>query len=190
MISERTEIQTKWEFINIEALVPEDHLLRKIDKHVDFSFIYDKVRPYYSADNGRPSIDPVMLFKMLFIGYLYGIRSERQLELEVNGNVYYRWFLGLGITDKVPDHVTISWNRHGRFKGTNIFQEIFDEIVRQAMRHNMVEGKVLFTDSTHLKANANKKKYLTQTVQGSTRTYLKELDQAVNEDREAHGKKR
>lgn len=190
MISERTEIQTKWEFINIEALVPEDHLLRKIDKHVDFSFIYDKVRPYYSADNGRPSIDPVMLFKMLFIGYLYGIRSERQLELEVNGNVYYRWFLGLGITDKVPDHVTISWNRHGRFKGTNIFQEIFDEIVRQAMRHNLVEGKVLFTDSTHLKANANKKKYSTQTVQGSTRTYLKELDQAVNEDREAHGKKR
>ena len=83
----------------------------------------------YCKDNGRPAIDPVVLFKMLFIGYLYGIRSERQLEKEIQVNVAYRWFLGLSLTDEVPDHSTISQNRRRRFKGTDIFQKVFDEIV-------------------------------------------------------------
>ena len=148
------------------------------------------MRPYYSAESGRPSIDPVLLFKMLFIGYLYGIRSERQLEEEIRGNVYYRWFLGLGLSDPVPDHATISWNRHNRFQGTDIFQQVFDAIVQQAIGHKIVEGKVLFSDSTHLKANANKKKYTRQVVAASPKEYLKKLDQAVTEDRQAHGKKR
>jgi transposase len=189
VLKERKYIANGWEYVSIDELVPEDHLLRKIDKYIDFSFIYEKVKPYYSTDNGRSPIDPVMLFEMLFIGYLYGIRSERQLEQEIGGNVYYRWFLGLGLKDKVPDHSTISYNRHGRFEGTNIFQEIFDEIVQQAIRHKLVAGKVLFSDSTHLKANANKKKFTVEKVQASTRAYLEELNQAISQDREEHGKK-
>ena len=97
MLKRKRAQQTELEFISIEELVPEDHLLRKIDKAIDFTFIYDKVEPLYCPDKGRPPIDPVDLFKMLFIGYLFGIRSERQLEQEVNLNVAYRWFLGLGL---------------------------------------------------------------------------------------------
>ncbi|MCC0566843.1 transposase, partial [Brevibacillus borstelensis] len=92
----------QYEFVCLDELVPEDHLLRVIQKHVDFSFIREKVRQYYCEDNGRPAIDPVVLFKMIFIGYLYGIRSERQLEKEIQTNIAYRWFLGLSLTDRVP----------------------------------------------------------------------------------------
>ncbi|OYD06669.1 hypothetical protein CHM34_15300 [Paludifilum halophilum] len=110
------------EFVYIEELVPEDHLLRKIDETIDFSFIAEKTRPLYSPDNGRPCLDPVMLFKMLFIGYLYGIRSERRLVEEIQVNVAYRWFVGLSLTDPVPHSSTFSQNRRRRFVGTLIYQ--------------------------------------------------------------------
>jgi transposase len=188
MYKPKRESQNEAEFVFIDDLVPEDHFLRKVDKYIDFSFIGEKVRPYYSENNGRPS-DPIMLFKMMFIGYFYGIRSERQLEREVQMNVAYRWFLGLKLTDKVPDHSTISWNRRTRFKDTNIFQDIFDEVVIKAINHKMVGGRVLFSDSTHLKANANKHKYTREEVEVETRDYIEELNQAVQEDRIKHGKK-
>ncbi|WP_139378389.1 IS1182 family transposase [Mesobacillus jeotgali] len=188
MFKPKRESQNEAEFVFIEDLVPEDHHLRKVDKYIDFSFIGEKVRPFYSENNGRPS-DPIMLFKMMFIGYFYGIRSERQLEREVQTNVAYRWFLGLKLTDPVPDHSTISWNRRTRFKDTNIFQEIFDEIVLLAINHKMVGGRVLFTDSTHLKANANKHKFSREEVEVETREYIEELNRAVEEDRSSHGKK-
>ena len=188
MLKRKQAQQTELEFISIEELVPEDHLLRKIDQTIDFTFIYDKVEHLYCLDNGRPPIDPVDLFKMLFIGYLFGIKSERQLEQEVNLNVAYRWFLGLGLRGKAPDHSTISRNRRERFAGTKIYQEIFDEIVLQAIRRKLVDGETLYTDSTHLKANANPNRYKKRKVKKATRKYLDELDQAVNADREAHGK--
>jgi transposase len=188
MFKPKRESQNEAEFVFLEDLVPEDHLLRKVDKYIDFSFIGEKVRPFYSDSNGRPS-DPIMLFKMMFIGYFYGIRSERQLEREVQMNLAYRWFLGLKINDQVLDHSTISWNRRKRFKDTNIFQEIFDEIVLQAMNHKMVGGRVLFTDSTHLKANANKHKFTREEVEVETREYIEELNKAIEEDRVNHGKK-
>ncbi|MFD1608402.1 transposase, partial [Oceanobacillus luteolus] len=178
----RSNTQNEVEFVCLEDLVPQDHLLRKIDKYIDFSFIIDKVRPYYSEDNGRPSLDPLVLFKMMFIGYFYGIRSERQLEKEIQMNLAYRWFLGLKISDPVPHHSTISWNRRTRFKDTNIFQDIFDEIVLQAINHQMVGGRVLFTDSTHLKANANKHKFTREEVEVEVRDYVEELNQAIEED--------
>lgn len=186
--SNRNKQQT-YEFVSIEELVPQDHLLRKVDKFIDFSFIDKKVRPLYCADNGRPAIDPVVLFKMIFLGYFYGIRSERQLEREIQTNLAYRWFLGLGLTDKVPDHSTISWNRRTRFKDTDIFQDIFDEIVLQAIQHRMVGGRVLISDSTHVKANANKHKFTKEQVLQNTRDYVNELNTAVEADRKAHGKK-
>ncbi|MGO4792408.1 IS1182 family transposase [Paenibacillus sp. 2KB_20] len=189
MLRSNREKQQAYEFVSIEELVPQDHLLRKVDKYIDFSFIDEKVRPLYCVDNGRPAIDPVVLFKMIFLGYFYGIRSERQLEREIQTNLAYRWFLGLGLTDKVPDHTTISWNRRTRFKDTNIFQDIFDEIVLQAIQHRMVGGRVLVSDSTHVKANANKHQYTKQQVLQNTRDYMDELNGAVEADRKAHGKK-
>lgn len=179
----------QYEMVCIDALVPKDHLLRTIDQYVDFSFITEKVRPFYCESKGRPPIDPIVLFKMMLIGYLYGIRSERQLEQEVHTNVAFRWFLGLGFMDRVPDHSTISYNRNSRFKETDIFQDIFDEIVRLAINHRMVGGRVLITDSTHIQANANKNHYTMQVVTETPEEYLKELESAVNTDRENHGKK-
>lgn len=189
MLREHDNSQTSLEFVSIEELVPKDHLLRKIDRVIDFGFIREKVKDLYCADNGRPAIDPAVLFKMLFIGYLYGIRSERQLVREIQVNVAYRWFLGYGLTAKIPDASTISQNRRRRFSESSIYQEIFDEIVVQAIRRKLVDGKVLYSDSTHLKANANKNKYVLKDVQKSTLGYLEALEREVTRDREAHGKK-
>ena len=181
--------QLGMEFVCIEELVPEDHLLRKIDKVIEFDFIRDKVKDLYCADNGRPAVDPVVLFKMLFIGYLFGVRSERQLIREIEVNVAYRWFIGFGLRDKIPDASTISQNRRRRFTQNTIYQEIFDEIVMQAIGKKLISGRFLYTDSTHLKASANKNKHTKKQALASTRGYLAELEKAVNADREAHGKK-
>ncbi|MDF2607504.1 MAG: transposase, partial [Bacillales bacterium] len=125
---------------------------------------------------------------MIMVIYI-GIRSERQLEQEIKMNIAYRWFLGLRFNDPVPHHSTISWNRQNRFKDTNIFQEIFDEIVLQAINHKMVGGRVLFTDSTHLKANVNKNRYTKKEIEVDTREYIEDLNQAIEEDRVKNGKK-
>lgn len=177
------------EMIALDQLVPEDHLLRKIDKYIDFNFIYDLVEDKYCLNNGRPSIDPVMLFKMLFIGYLYGIRSERRLVEEIKVNIAYRWFLGLSLSDKVPHHSTISQNRRRRFVGTDIYEKIFDKIVFKAIELELIKGEVLYTDSTHIKANANKNKFEVKQVQKSIKDYIEDLELAVNEEREKHNKK-
>jgi IS5 family transposase len=125
---------------------------------------------------------------MLFIGYLFGVRSERQLVRDVQVNVAYRWFLGLSLTDKIIDASTFSQQRRRRFLATDIEQQIFDEIVRQAIGHGLVGGDVLYTDSTHIKANANKKKFEIHTVTQTPTDYLSALEVAIDEDRIAHGK--
>jgi transposase len=189
MLKQPTPAQHELEMVTLEELVPKDHLLRKIDAAVDFEFIRGKVAHLYCADNGRPALDPVVLFKLLFIGYLFGVRSERQLMREVQVNVAYRWFARFRLTDKVPDASTFSQNRRRRFTDTTIYQEIFDEIVRQAIGRGMVEGRVLYSDSTHLKANANKNKFDVVRVEQTPSAYLAELDAAIDADRAAHGKK-
>ncbi len=189
MVKRQTEKQTELEFVSIEELVPPGHILRKIDKAINFSFIREKVEGLYCADNGRPAIDPEVLFKMLLIGYLFGVRSERQLVWEIEVNLVYRWFLGLGIREKVPDASTFSQNRRRRFSSSTIYQEIFDEIVMQALRRGLVDGTTLYTDATHLKADANKNKFIKKQVKKSTCRYLAELEHDINRDRAAHGKK-
>ncbi|MCP5022699.1 MAG: IS1182 family transposase, partial [bacterium] len=119
---------------------------------------------------------------------LYGIRSERQVIKDVQVNVAYRWFLGFSLTDKIPDASTISQNRRRRFAGTTIYQEIFDAIVEQAQAAGLVTGRVLYTDSTHLKASANKNRFDVKEVEVAPQAYLEALDAAVDEDRESHGK--
>jgi len=188
-IREKNIDLTNYEFVCIDDLVPQEHILRKIDKYIDFSFIDELVVDLYCHDNGRPATDPKILFKMLLIGYLFGIRSERQIVRDVQVNAAYRWFLGYSLTDKIIDASTISQNRKRRFNDTDVFQKIFDNIVLQATKHNLVGGKILYTDSTHLKANANKRKFVEQEVEKSVKDYVDELDKAIDDDREAHGKK-
>ncbi len=189
MLRSKTWRQGKLELVYIDNLVPEDHLLRKIDKYIDFSFINEICKPYYCEDNGRPAIEPEIMFRMLFIGYLYGIRSERRLVEEVKVNLAYRWFLGYGIEDKIPDASVIWQNRIRRFNGTDVPRQIFDRILQQAIKHKLVDGKILYSDSTHLKANANKNKFIEETVKVESQAYINDLNEAINEDRKNHGKK-
>lgn len=189
MFTERSGKQNKLEMVILEELVPQDHLLRKIDKAIDFSFINKICKPYYCENNGRPAIEPEVLFRILFIGYLYGIRSETRLLKEIEVNVAYRWFIGYDLTEKLPDVSVIWQNRLRRYNGTDIPQQIFDEIVRQAMAKGLVGGKILYSDSTHLKANANKNKYVEKQAKVEAREYIDDLNRAINEDRKAHGKK-
>jgi transposase len=181
--------QQELEMVSVESLVPSEHLLRKVDRAVDFSFIRDRVKHLYCEDNGRPALDPVVLFKLLLLGYLYGVRSERQLMREVEVNVAYRWFLGFKLRDKVPDASTLSQNRRRRFAESTIYQEIFDQIVLLAVNKGLASGAVLYTDSTHLKANANKNKFDLAEVAVRPQEYLAALEEAITEDRAEHGKK-
>jgi len=189
MLKKKEAEQQELEMVSIESLVPSGHLLRKVDSAVDFSFIRERVKHLYCEDNGRPALDPVVLFKLLLLGYLYGVRSERQLMREVEVNVAYRWFLGLKLRDKVPDASTLSQNRRRRFAESTIYQEIFDEIVLLAVNQGLASGTVLYTDSTHLKANANKNKFDLAEVQVKPQQYLAALDRAIGEDRAEHGRK-
>lgn len=189
MLSKKDLGQRKLEYLSIEELVPKNHLLRKIDRNIDFSFVSERMDPLYSPDKGRPAIPPVVLFKMLFIGYLYGIRSERRLVDEICVNAAYRWFLGYGLKDKIPDHSTISQNRHRRFNGRDVFRELFESVIEMAIENGYIEGKSLFTDSTHLKANANKHKFKKKIVKKNIRCYLADLDHAIARDRKREKKK-
>lgn len=185
MLKPPSPTQYELEMVTLEELVPQDHILRLIDRHLRFDFIRDETAPLYCADNGRPALDPVRLFKMLFIGDLFGIRSERQLVREIQVNVAYRWFLGMRLTDKVVDASTFSQNRRRRFAGTDIEQTIFDAIVEQAISHGLIGGRVFYTDSTHLKASANKNLHQLHEVAQTPVDYLAELNAAIDEDRAA-----
>lgn len=189
MIKRTDVVQNTMEFVCIENLVPEDHILRKVVQHIDFSFVRDRMEPLYCLDNGRPAIDPVILFKMLFIGYFFGIRSERQLVKDIQVNVAYRWFLGYGLQDKIPHSSTISQNRRRRFDGSDVFREMFEDVVLLALKKGFIEGTTLFTDSTHLKANANKNKFNKKVVAKNTKAYMEDLERSIEEDRVDHGKK-
>ena len=189
MLRSRKEKQQGMEVVILEQMVPENHLLRKIDRSIDFSFINKLCAPLYSENVGRPAIEPEVLFRMLFVGYLYGIRSERRLEEEINYNFAYKWFCGLGLTEKAPDATTISANRARRFRENDIAEKIFQEILRQAIEKKLVGGEILYTDSTHVKAKANKHRKVTVTIERSPKAYMDELDAAITADREALGKK-
>ena len=185
----KTQQQNQYEIVLLEELVPQDHFLRKVDAAVDFSFIHDMCKDLYCMDNGRPAIEPEILFKMLFLGYLYGIKSEVKIAQAVNENIAFKWFLGLKLTDKGPDHATISINRVRRFKDNNIAEQIFDEILHQCIAKGLVGGEILYTDSTHIKAKANKHKKALVTVDETPKEYIEELNEQIDLDREILKKK-
>lgn len=173
----------------MEDLIPEDHLLRLIDKAIDWNFIYDLVEDKYCHDNGRPSMDPVMLIKIPFIQYLYGIRSMRQTIKEIEVNVAYRWFLGLDMLDKVPHFSTFGKNYSRRFKDTDLFEQIFSHILEECYKFRLVDPTEVFVDATHVKARANGHKMRKRIAKQETLFYEDMLKKEINEDRAAHGKK-
>lgn len=177
------------QIITVEQLVPEDHILRKIDKYIDFEFIYDLVEDRYCLDNGRPSVDPVILMKIVFIQYLFNIKSMRQTIKEIEVNIAYRWFLGLDFYDKIPHFTTFSQNYRRRFKETCIFEKIFENILNQAYKKGFVDDTIQFVDATHVKAHANRHKNIKKEIKVTTKSYQEELDQEILEDRERHNKK-
>ena len=176
------------QIISVEQLVPENHLLRKINKYIDFEFIYDLVEDQYCLDNGRPSVDPVILMKIVFIQHLFNIKSMRQTIKEIEVNIAYRWFLGLDFYDKIPHFTTFSQNYRRRFKDTDIFEKIFENILNQAYNKGFVDDTIQFVDATHVKAHANRHKNIKKEIKATTKTYQEELDQEIQKDREKHNK--
>ena len=127
---------------SIEDHVPQDHLLRSIDRFVDLSGIRHHLAPFYS-NTGRPSIDPELLIRMLLVGYCLGIPSERRLCEEVHLNLAYRWFCRLDLTDRVPDHSTFSKNRHGRFRDSDLLRQLFEMTVLVPSMPAMVDDLIV-----------------------------------------------
>jgi len=174
MLGKKDRSEKMFYYVKIDDLIPEGHLLRLIHRHVDLGFIRKKVAHLYSH-TGRPSIDPELLLRMLLIGYLYGITSERRLCEEVRMHLGYRWFTGLSLDDDIPDHSTFSHSRHDRFHESTLFQDIFDEIVTQCMKHGFVRGSHLTVDSTHIKANASFKSLEPVVVEMKPKEYVETL---------------
>ena len=174
----------------MDEMVPSNHLLRIIDKAIDWSFIYELVEDKYSQDTGRPSMDPVTLIKIPLIQYLYGIKSMRQTVKEIEVNVAYRWFLGLDMTDKVPHFSTFGKNYTRRFKDTDLFEQIFTHILTECYKFKLVDPTEIFVDATHVKARANSRKMQKRIAKEESLFYEELLKKEINEDRDSHGKKR
>ncbi len=189
MLSVRENKASQMQIICIEDLVPKTHLLRKIDNAIDWSFIYELVEDKYCKNNGRPSIDPVTLIKMPILQYLYGIKSMRQTIKEIEVNVAYRWFLGLGLTEEVPHFSTFGKNYKRRFEGTDIFEQIFARILEECIKNKLVKPNEIFVDATHVKACANNKKFSKEAVEKEALFYEEQLDKEIGVDRQKHGKK-
>lgn len=189
MTQDNEKIRTQIQLVCIDDLVPKEHLLRTIDKAIDWSFIYDLVKDTYSADTGRPSIDPVTLIKIPFIQYLYGIKSMRQTIKDIEVNVAYRWFLGLELDEKVPHFSTFGKNYTRRFEGTDLFEKIFQHILEECYKYKLVDPSEVYVDATHVKARANSKKMQKRIAKKEALFYAEQLKKDINEDRIAHGKK-
>ena len=168
-------------FVDIESLIPETHLLRKIERMVSFDFIYDLLAPYYPA-TGRPSVDPVSMFKMLLIGYLYGIKSERRLVEEVQLNIAYRWFCGFELDDTIPNHSTFSKTRTRKWQQSDLFQKAFYEIVKQCIDSGLIDGEAMAADGSYIPANVSRESWINVEieVEQSMQSYLDSLDEELS----------
>ena len=190
MTQENEKVRKQMQIVCIDDLVPQDHLLRIIEKAIDWTFIYDLVRDRYSEETGRPSIDPVTLIKIPLIQYLYGIKSMRQTIKEIEVNMAYRWFLGLELYDSVPHFSTFGKNYTRRFKDTDLFEQIFRHILEECYRFKLVDPTEVFVDATHVKARANNNKKMQKRIAQHEALFFEEmLRKEIDSDREAHGKK-
>src|SRR6202165_5544545 len=183
MMGQHDRSEALFYYFRLEDQVPENHLLRLIEKHISFEFVRERLRNSYS-ETGRPSIDPELLLRILLIGYLYGITSERKLVEELRMHLAWRWFTGLGFDQEIPHHSTFSKNRHGRFQESKLFEQLFEQIVRQCVEVGLVQGKHLSVDGSFVEANAAKESRIPREqlveaaqVHHTVRQYLEELGQ-------------
>ena len=149
-------MQLAMRMVTIEDLMPQGHFLRKLEAALDLSFVYEETARLYSRKLGRPPIDPVVIVKYLLVGFLYGIPSKRQIEQRIQTDIALRWYLGLDLFDRVPDHSTISQLRRRKPSFRKVFRRLFKEVVRQYIEKGLVSGRVIGTDSTHVRANASR----------------------------------
>lgn len=173
---------------SLDELLPQDHLVRDLEEFMDWDFIYSICDPLYS-DFGANRIDPVVLFKLMMINIIFGIHSMRKTCEEVQVNIAYRWFLGLSFEDKVPDHSTFSQNYIRKFRDNDVAIKIFMHIIEVLKKEGIIDLTTVYTDGTHLKANANKNKYENKEVEIAAKLYQQELNEEIDKDREKHHKK-
>jgi len=183
MMGQHDRSEALFYYFRLEDHISENHLLRLIDKHISFAFVREKLKASYS-DTGRPSIDPELLLRILLIGYLYGITSERKLVEELRMHLAWGWFTGLGFDQEIPHHSTFSKNRHGRFQESRLFEELFGQIVLQCVEAGLVQGQHLSVDGSFVEANASKQSRIPREqlaevalVNHTVRQYLVELEQ-------------
>ena len=183
MMGQHSRSESLFYYFRIEDQVPENHLLRLLDRHISFDFVREKLKDSYS-DTGRPSIDPELLLRILLIGYLYGVTSERKLVEELQMHLAWRWFTGLSFDQEIPHHSTFSKNRHGRFHESDLFQQLFEEIVDRCQEAGLVEGEHLSVDGSFIAANASRSSRIPREqlaeaaqVKLTIREYLTELEQ-------------
>ena len=176
---------------NLDKVVPPDHLVRQIDALLDLSWVHKELSPYYSH-TGRPSIDPVLMIRMLIVGYVFAIRSERRLCAEVQVNLAYRWFCKLGIEDNIPDHSVFSRARHERFRESDALRRVFEGVVTMCIAAGLVGGEAFSIDASLIKADVDKKKWAPgdqpiawpkpEEASRAVREYLAALDTARSEE--------
>ena len=183
MMGHHARSESLFYYFRLEDQVPENHLLRLIDKHVSFDFVRERLKESYS-DTGRPSIDPELLLRILLIGYLYGVTSERKLVEELRMHLAWRWFTGLSFDEEIPHHSTFSKNRHGRFQESKLFEQLFEQIVQQCVEVGLVRGDNLSVDGSFVEANAAKESRIPREqlmeaaeVHYTLRQYLQEVEQ-------------
>lgn len=178
---------------DLDKVVPRDHLVRQIDGMLDLSWVHDELAPYYSH-TGRPSIDPALIIRMLIVGYVFAIRSERQICTEVQVNLAYRWFCKLSIEDNIPDHSVFSRARHERFRESNALRRVFEAVVAKCIAAGLVGGEGFSIDASLIKADVDKTKRVAgdqpiawpkaEVASRAVREYLTALD-AVRHDEES-----
>ncbi len=152
----RDQRQLFYEFC-LDEVVPDDHLVRQINSVLDLSWVHEELAPYYSLI-GRPSIDPVLMIRMLIVGYAFAIRSERQICREVQVNLAYRWFCELGLEDGIPDHSVFSRARNERFRESDVFRRVFERVVASCIEAGLVGGEGFAVDATLIEADANRQR--------------------------------
>jgi transposase len=182
MMGQECRSEILFYYFRIEDHVPEHHLLRAIDRYVNFDFVRERLKTFYS-ETGRPSIDPERLLRILLIGYLYGVTSERKLIEELRMHLAWRWFTGLTFDQEVPHRSTFSKNRHGRFQESKIFEQLFHGIVAECVACGLVKGDHLSVDGSFIQADASNssripREHLSEVaeVNSTVRQYLEDIE--------------
>src|ERR1700731_1761016 len=176
---------------DLDKVVPPDHLVRQIDGLLDLSWVHEELAPYYSH-TGRPSIDPVLMIRMLIVGYVFAIRSERRICADVQVNLAYRWFCKLGIEDKIPDHSVFCRARLERFRESDALRRVFEGVVATCIAAGLVGGEAFSIDASLIKADVDKKKRTpgdqpiawpkAEEASRAVREYLLALDASRNDE--------